>query len=64
MWLIVNLQKYFDVIYDFGLIKKVHVSIGITFKNDFDDVKSLFKRADDALYTAKENGRNQYYINH
>lgn len=50
--------------YDFGLIKKVHVSIGITFKNDFDDVKSLFKRADDALYTAKENGRNQYYINH
>lgn len=35
------------------------VSIGVTELEEEDDVKSFLKRADDALYSAKENGRNK-----
>ena len=39
----------------------VTVSIGVAEVADGDDVTSLIKRADDALYAAKEAGRNQGY---
>ena len=39
----------------------VIVSIGVAEAADGDDITSLMKRADDALYAAKEAGRNQGY---
>ena len=41
---------------------RVTVSFGITQYKDGDLLDSLFKRCDDALYFAKENGRNQVSI--
>lgn len=41
---------------------KVTVSIGATMRQPTDDFNSLVNRADDALYSAKENGRNRYFI--
>jgi diguanylate cyclase (GGDEF)-like protein len=41
----------------------VTVSIGVAEAADGDDVTSLFNRADNALYAAKEAGRNQSYRN-
>lgn len=38
---------------------QITLSIGLVEINDSDDVKSLFKRADDLLYFAKKNGKNQ-----
>lgn len=42
---------------------KVTASVGVCIYPDFaSDVKHLFKRADAAMYAAKENGRNQHQI--
>lgn len=42
---------------------KVTTSIGVCIYPDFaSDVKHLFKRADAAMYAAKDNGRNQHLI--
>jgi diguanylate cyclase (GGDEF)-like protein len=42
---------------------KVTTSVGVCIYPDFaSDVKHLFKRADAAMYAAKENGRNQHQI--
>ena len=38
---------------------KVHISIGVTAPTQSDSVISLIERCDDALYDAKENGRNR-----
>lgn len=46
----------FDVEYD------VTTSIGATIYEKDDDAKSVFQRADDALYQAKEDGRNRFEV--
>jgi len=48
--------------YHFGFNDVIHISAGIAVKEDSDTVFTLYKRADDALYQAKENGRNRYVI--
>ena len=40
----------------------VSISIGIAEALENEDLKSLYDRADKALYMAKENGKNQYKI--
>jgi diguanylate cyclase (GGDEF)-like protein len=37
----------------------ITASFGVTSYQDGDDIESLFKRCDDALYDAKESGRNK-----
>jgi len=39
--------------------KKITISLGVTQANNSDDVDSLFKRADTALYQAKKDGKNR-----
>lgn len=41
---------------------KVSISMGITLLQNTDTLDTLLKRADKALYRAKENGKNQYVI--
>lgn len=48
--------------YDFGINQAVHISAGIALRTDADTPETLFKRADEALYEAKESGRNRYVI--
>jgi len=49
--------------HQFSEINKLTCSFGVTeFKPDEDDVASLFKRADSALYNAKHLGRNRVEI--
>lgn len=46
-----------------SVIKHVTVSIGVCINNaDEIDIYSLIKKADNALYQAKSNGRNQYFV--
>lgn len=42
-----------------GLPEAVTLSVGVTLSVPTDDFDSLYKRADDALYRSKANGRNQ-----
>jgi len=44
------------------LILHVTISMGVAFAKPNDDVESLVKRADDALYQAKDNGRNRVTV--
>jgi len=44
--------------FDFGLSKKLTISIGVTSWHLDDNKDTIFKRADAALYTSKSNGRN------
>jgi diguanylate cyclase (GGDEF)-like protein len=41
---------------------KLTASIGVSSLRDHDDSDSLTKRADNAMYVAKENGRNQVHV--
>lgn len=48
--------------YDFGIPMSIHISAGISEYRDKETSMSFFRRTDNALYFAKENGRNQYII--
>ncbi|MGC9386558.1 MAG: sensor domain-containing diguanylate cyclase [Hydrogenovibrio sp.] len=48
--------------HSFSKIDRVTVSIGVTLSNVNDTPADLFKRADQALYKAKHNGRNRVEI--
>ena len=45
--------------YPFNIVKRVTCSFGVTQFKDGDTENSFFERVDNALYEAKENGRNQ-----
>ncbi len=44
---------------DFPTVGHITISLGVTMIKPDDDINSFVKRADDGLYKAKENGRNQ-----
>ena len=44
---------------NFDKVKKITISIGVTMFNKNDAIESITKRVDDALYRAKDNGRNR-----
>jgi diguanylate cyclase (GGDEF)-like protein len=46
----------------FAPVEKLTCSFGITIYQDGDNDESIVKRADKALYAAKENGRNRYEV--
>ncbi len=48
--------------HDFGIERSVTVSAGVTEKRPDDTTKSLYSRADEALYTSKSEGRNRYTV--
>lgn len=43
----------------FELAKHITISMGMTFYNENEEIKDTIKRADDALYKAKNSGRNR-----
>ncbi|MBL1243340.1 MAG: diguanylate cyclase [Sulfurimonas sp.] len=45
--------------YDFNTVGNITISIGLSVCNSFSDKEKLLKNIDDALYEAKENGRNR-----
>lgn len=45
-----------------GELLEVTVSIGVAHRSSKEELTSTFKRADSALYTAKENGKDQIVI--
>lgn len=46
----------------FAPVEKLTCSFGITIYKEGDNDKSIVKRADDALYLAKQNGRDRYEV--
>ncbi|TYT73287.1 transporter substrate-binding domain-containing diguanylate cyclase [Desulfobotulus mexicanus] len=48
--------------FDFPEIQKTTASFGVTLYRKNDDIQSLMKRADEALYTAKKSGRNKVVL--
>ncbi len=46
----------------FPIVRNVTCSLGVTEWTEKDDEKSLLKRVDDALYEAKESGRNRVVV--
>lgn len=48
--------------YDFDEPEHITISIGLATLKDSDDIESFYKRVDEALYLAKENGRNRVEV--
>lgn len=48
--------------FDFNLGKQITISLGATIYKDEDDENIIYKRADEALYSAKNSGRNKTVI--
>jgi diguanylate cyclase (GGDEF)-like protein len=48
--------------YHFTMVNNVTASFGVAYYQEGDSIIDLIKRADDALYNAKNNGRNQVQI--
>lgn len=46
----------------FGIDQKVTISIGLTSLEEGDEIESFIRKADKALYRAKQSGRNQIII--
>lgn len=46
-----------------GASVAISASIGISYYNNGDDFKTLYQKADEALYLAKEAGKNTYRVN-
>ena len=56
-----NIRKSIDESY-FKEVKHITCSIGATIYKENEKIEDSFKRADEALYEAKNNGRNQVII--
>lgn len=48
--------------HDFSQVGRITISFGVVALEQGDDIRSLLKRVDDALYRAKERGRNRVEI--
>lgn len=59
--LIKKLQKKIEKAI-FSPVSRLTLSFGLTIYMNGDDESSLFKRVDNAMYVAKENGRNTYVV--
>lgn len=47
----------------FSRVNSINISLGVTQLHDDDDNETLIKRVDDALYQAKQQGRNRVVLN-
>ena len=47
---------------NFDKVKKITISVGVTMFKENDTADSITKRVDDALYRAKDNGRNRVEV--
>jgi diguanylate cyclase (GGDEF)-like protein len=47
---------------NFGKVKRITISIGVTMIKENDTVSGILKRVDEALYKAKDNGRNRVEV--
>jgi diguanylate cyclase (GGDEF)-like protein len=57
--LVAESLRYAIEVLDISPVKQITCSFGISQFNEFDDINSFMKRADEALYNAKHSGRNK-----
>ena len=50
--------------HSFSIDRDVTISAGIAGKEENDTAEGIYKRVDEALYRAKEEGRNRYIVAH
>mgnify|MGYP000950080154 CR=1 FL=1 len=61
-FLILKCQKLITLVEDLNQEFHATVSIGVALLKDDNSYDELFKKADEALYKAKENGRSQFDV--